>query len=187
VVTDHVRTGTVLRAVLPGLALGSITGTATSLLQTVLGVPWSALVNSASPWLAVAFIAGALATSPVLAPGAGVAACAGEVLGYYVTAAARGFPVSSSSITFWLVSGVVGGAVLGIIGRWWRVGMTRTRLIASGALAGCFFLEALRYALVLHYTSRAALFVVVAVLVLAIGTFVRPKRQASVSSQSAVA
>lgn len=164
--------GSITAAVL----LGLLTGVATSLLQGVLGVPWVALVNAASPWLAVAFIAGALVPVRGLAAGAGAATCAAEVVGYYVTAAARDFPAANTTIAFWILCGIAAGSVFAEIGRMWRSGSPRVSLTASGALGACFLLEAIRYATVLHYGSRSALFTAVAVAIPVLGLLVRASR-----------
>ncbi len=115
----------------------------------------------------MAFVAGALASAPGVAATAGAATCAGEVVGYYLTAAARGLPFSESTVLFWIVCGLSAGPVLAVAGHGWRVGSARTRLAAGGVLAMCFLLEALRYAVVLHYGSTAALFAAFGVMVLA--------------------
>ena len=158
------------------VSMGLLTGAATSLLQGVLTAPWSALVNAASPWLAVAFVAGALVPRRGLAALAGAATCTSEVAGYYLTAAARDFPAAASTILFWIVCGVIAGPVLAEVGRMWRAGGFLVRLAASGALGACFLLEAIRYATVLHYDSRAALFAVVAVVLVILGVLIRPVR-----------
>ena len=163
----------------PLLALvpGGVAGVATSLLQTVVPAPWSALVNAASPWLAVAFFAGAFLARDRLALYVGLATCSGEVLGYYTTAAIRGFPVSDQTIIFWLVCGAVAGPVIALLGRQWRTATPLAGFVAIGALAACFLLEAIRYGAQLHYASRAELFVAIAALLLATGALVRPSRR----------
>jgi Family of unknown function (DUF6518) len=149
--------------------MGLLTGVATSLLQGVLRVPWAALVNAASPWLAVAFIAGALLPVRGLAAVAGAATCVAEVIGYCATASARGIPAASTTIAFWILCGIAGCSLLAEIGRLWRRGGPRVSLTASCALGACFLVEAIRYATVLHYGSRAALFTVVAVAIPVLG------------------
>jgi hypothetical protein len=53
------------RPIAAGVGIGIAIGAATALAQPHLGPPWSALVNSASPWLLGGFAAGALAGGPV--------------------------------------------------------------------------------------------------------------------------
>lgn len=166
-------TGTLGLAAVLGLSMGA----ATSLLQAVLPEPWSALVNAASPWLAVAFIAGAFASTSGIAALAGATTCAGEVIGYYLAASARGLSSSESTVLFWILCGLVGGPILAVAGRACRGGNGLTRLAAAGVLATCFFVEALRYQFVLHYGSRAALFTVIGVAVLILRGLVRPTSQ----------
>ncbi len=139
-------------------------------------MPWAALVNAASPWLAVAFVAGALVPVRGLAAVAGAATCTAEVVGYYVTAAARGFPAANATIAFWTLCGIAAGAVLAEVGRMWRSSDPRVSLAASSAPGACFLLEAIRYATVLHYGSRAARFTVVAIAIPVLGLLVRASR-----------
>jgi Family of unknown function (DUF6518) len=141
------------------LAVGLAVGALTSLLQAHLDAPWGSIVNAASPWLTPAFLLGPLWRRPSAAATGGLAVCLLELVGYYVTASARGYPASEAILVFWAVCAAVGGPVLGMSGwLWWRAG---GRLTGFGAavLAAAFFSEALvAYTWRLHYWSSAALF-----------------------------
>ncbi len=67
------------------LAGGLLIGAPTSFGQLWLDRPFQALVNSASAWLVIAFVAGAFARSWRTAAAAGAVACLAELLGYSVT------------------------------------------------------------------------------------------------------
>ncbi len=84
------------RPIATAAAIGIAIGAATALLQPHLSQPWSALANSASPWLLGGFAAGALAARRRLAVTAGLSACAVMVAAYYVTAAVIDMPVARS-------------------------------------------------------------------------------------------
>jgi ABC-type thiamin/hydroxymethylpyrimidine transport system permease subunit len=173
---DRVLLRPLMRPLAVAMMLGLSAGVATSLLQGFFTAPWSALVNAASPWLAVAFLAGALVPRPGLAALAGAVTCTAEVVGYYLTAAARDFPAAGSTIVLWIVCGIIAGPVLAEAGRLRSEGGMLVRLASSGTLGACFLLEAIRYATVLHYDSRAALFSLVAVTVVVLGVLMKPTR-----------
>ncbi|HEY1479302.1 MAG TPA: DUF6518 family protein [Gaiellales bacterium] len=146
------------------LLLGLGVGVATSLLQARLGTPWAGLANAASPWITPAFVAGTLWRRPSTAALAGLAACLLELVGYYATTDARGYPVSHSELVFWGVCAVVGGPIFGAAGwAWWR-GPYRLRGLGAALLAAAFGAEALvSYGWRLHYTSTAILFAAIGV------------------------
>jgi hypothetical protein len=143
------------------LAVGLGVGAVTSLLQGQTGAPWDSLVNAASPWLAPAFIVGAFWPLPSGAALAGLATCLLELVGYYVTANARGFASSHSELLFWGVCAVVGGPVFGAAGWvWWR-GPWRLRGLGAAVLVAAFIAEAfVSYGWRLHYGSSVILFAV---------------------------
>jgi hypothetical protein len=144
-------------------------GIATSVLQARLDEPWSSLVNAASPWLAAAFVAGTLWRRVSLAAFAGVIACLLELVGYYVTATARGHSASRTELAFWGICAVVGGPVLGVAGwLWWR-GPGRLQGLGPALLAAAFVSEAaISYGWRLHYLSSAVLFASLGVAVIAL-------------------
>lgn len=144
------------------LLLGLCAGAATSFLQTGADQPWLALVNSASPWLVTAFVAGALQLRLGWAVGIGVLATVFEVVGYYGTAQLRGFGVSSSYVLLWSACALLGGPVAGAAGHLWRTG-GRWAPAATALLPASFAAEALvTYLWRLGYTSSGVLFLVIA-------------------------
>ena len=146
---------------LAAAAIGVAIGAATSFGQAYLNLPWSALVNSASPWLLGGFAAGALQGARARGILAGLGACVLEVVSYYVVTAARGYSGSSSEIVFWIVCALVGGPLFGWSGWAWRSGPEQLR--AWGALlAATWLAEAIgTYQLRLGYHSAAVLFLVI--------------------------
>ncbi len=151
------------------VAAGLLAGALTSFGQTLFGGgALAGLANAVSPWLVAPFLVGALARRPWAAAAAGLLTCAGEVVGYYLTADLRGFAVGSAAILLWTVAGALGGPVFGLAGRLWRTGRAEgPRWAGAGAalLAGCWLAEALvTYLVVLRRPDQAAVFAVVAAL-----------------------
>ena len=158
---------TVARPIAAAAAIGIAIGAATALLQPQLSQPWSALVNSASPWLLGGFAAGALTARRRLAVTAGLAACAVMVAAYYVTAAAIEMPVARYLSAFWLACAVVGGPVSGLAGWAWRRGPGRARAYGAAFPPGTFIAEAVgAYGFRLHYQPAVALFLLIGVALL---------------------
>lgn len=157
------RPGAVLLALGGGVAVGVLT----SLLQRQLDFPWLALVNSASPWLTTAFVAGALQSRMSAAMLVGACATTLQVVAYYVTAELRGFGVSMTYVVLWSLCAVVGGPIFGAAGHtWWRAtpaGMGGALLVAAFASEA-----AVAYHFRLGYHSTALLFGAIALL-LAVG------------------
>lgn len=144
------------------LGLGLGVGVVTSFLQGYLDFPWLALVNAVSPWLTIAFVAGALQRRLRTAVWVGAAATLMQVVGYYATAEVRGFDASLNYVVFWAVCAVVGGPVFGAAGFAWRHAAPAG--LGAAALAAAYASEAVvSYQLRLGYTSSAILFGVVAV------------------------
>jgi hypothetical protein len=144
------------------IVIGVAIGVATSFAQARLSMPWAALANSASPWLAGGFAAGALQSRRPAAIAAGLSACVLEVLAYYVTSMARGFPASHAYIIFWTVCALAGGPLFGLAGWAWRRETGRARVVGAAFLPGTFIAEGIgAYLLRLHYDSAAVLFLVI--------------------------
>ena len=152
------------------LVIGLLVGAGTSILQKYLGSPWDALVNAASPWLVPMFAAGVAWARPPAAALAGAAAGLAELAGYYLTAAARGYPAGPGILLFWAACALLGGPLFGAAGwAWWR-GPAPLSGLGTAALPAAFLAEAaVAYGWRLHYWSSAVLFAVlgVAVFVLA--------------------
>jgi Family of unknown function (DUF6518) len=148
-----------------GLAVGALT----SVLQTYLNSPWLSLVNAASPWLTFAFLLATLARSPLEAAFAGVATGLLELVGYYVTANARGYPAGGGIVVFWAACALLGGPVFGAAGWVWRRDQGHLGNLGAAVLPAAFFAEAsISYGLRLHYASSAVLFAAVGALAFAI-------------------
>jgi hypothetical protein len=147
---------------LAAAAIGIVIGALTSFGQAQLELPWSALVNSASPWLLGSFAAGALQAGHRRGVLAGLGACVLEVVAYYVVTAARGYGVSQSEITFWVVCALVGGPLFGWSGWAWRSGPERARPWGAALLAATWLAEGIgSYQLRLGYQSAAILFLLI--------------------------
>ena len=89
---------------------------------------------------------------PAAAAAAGLVTGLLELAGYYLTAAARGYPAGGSILVFWAACAVVGGPLFGAAGWvWWRRPAPVSGLGAS-ALPAAFLAEAaVAYAWRLHY------------------------------------
>jgi len=150
-----------------GVTMGALIGAATALVQPHLGLPWSVLVNSASPWLLGGFAVGAVAARRGPAVAAGLLACLVEVLAYYATATAVAIPVAHQLTAFWLACALVGGPVAGLAGWGWRRGTGRARAYGAAFPPGTFIAEAVgAYGLRLHYHPAVELFGLIGVVLL---------------------
>lgn len=148
---------------------GLVVGTATAVLQQHLGSPWDSLVNAASPWLVPTFALGTLWERRRAAAFAGIAIGLLELMGYYVTAAARGYPAGHGILLFWTACAIAAGPVFGVAGwSWWR-GARRLRGLGASVLPASFLAEAaVAYWWRLHYLSSALLFAALGVAVFAV-------------------
>ena len=152
------------------VGVGLAWGAATSGLQTLL--PSSGLANAVGPWVAAAFVVGALSRRPWVAVTAGVLACLGEVGGYYATSAVRGFGINPSMVALWAGTAVVGGPVFGAAGWCWRRARSpRWAALGAALLGGVFLAEGVvQYGVVLRYPGNTAVFCAVgALLVVVLG------------------
>ncbi len=139
-------------------------GSLTSFGQSHLEGTLNPLVNSASAWLVVPFLVGALMRSPSSGALAGVLACSLQVVGYFVTSELRGFPASSSYVVFWMVCAIVGGPVFGAGGQLWRGGRERLTGPASTLLPAVFLAEGIWvYGTVLGDAGSAVLWLAIGV------------------------
>lgn len=119
------------------MAAGLAVGVVTSFLQTVLPDGVAPLANSGAPWfLAGLVIVYALRAIGWPAAALGVLILAAEVTAYYGISAARGFGISTATITFWLLAAFIFGAAAGVAGSWLRHPAVHRRLIATALPAG---------------------------------------------------
>jgi Family of unknown function (DUF6518) len=154
-----------------GLLIGAVIGGGTAIVQPWVREPWSALVNSSSPWLLGGFVAGALSARQRkrAAVVAGLAVCLAEVGAYYAVATAGHIPVTHSYVIFWIACALTGGPVSGWAGWAWRRGTGRGSAAGPAFPAGTFIAEGIgAYGLRLHYQPAVVIFVVIGVLLFAL-------------------
>lgn len=145
-------------------ATGLLVGVATSYAQQWLDTPWDGLANSASPWLAIAWLVGLGQRGVGRGALAGALTCVGQVVGYYGASAARGFGISESFVAFWLVCALTAGPLFGACGRWARErGLAGS--VGAAAVPATFLGEAIgSYVIRLGYPGDAWVFGSVGVL-----------------------
>jgi hypothetical protein len=157
------------RASLIGAFIGAVIGVVTVLIQPHMTAPWSALVNSSSPWLLGGFIAGALHRRRDPAALAGLATLLVEVGAYFVAADAFGIPVMHGFILFWTCCALAGGPVAGCAGWAWRRGGPRAHGLGAAFLPASFTAEAVGgYGLRLHYPPGVTIFMVIGIVLFAL-------------------
>jgi Family of unknown function (DUF6518) len=162
------------------LLIGLLVGVSTSVLQKYLGSPWDSLVNAASPWLVPMFAAGVLWARPPAAALAGAATGLAELAGYYLTAAARGYPADQGILLFWVACALLGGPLFGAAGWAWWCGPAPLSGLGAAALPAAFLAEAaVAYAWRLHYWSSAALFAVLGAVVFVLASWHRQQYAAA--------
>ena len=158
-----------MSASLIGAFIGALIGAGTALVQPHVGQPWSALVNSSSPWLLGGFIAGALHRRRNPAVLAGLATLLVEVGAYFATADTLNILVMHDYILFWTVCAVAGGPVAGCAGWAWRWGGRRAHGLGAAFLPGSFIAEAFgAYGLRLHYEPGLTMFLLIGTVLFAL-------------------
>ena len=118
-------------------------GVLTEWAQGVLTDPWAMWANSVAAWCLVAVAVGALSGGPRVAVAAGVVVELLLVGGYYAAQAVQLLPVNGVTLAGWLVAGVLGGAVFGTAGHWWRYGDTRRATVGVALTSGVLVMEGL--------------------------------------------
>lgn len=131
------------RTISPVLAGALGLGVLTEWLQGVLADPWAMWANSIASWVVVAFVAGALARRPVAAVVLGVGAEAMLMAGYYAARTLHGVPSDGRILAFWLGGALVGGAVFGLAGAWWRSDVAWRQVTGVALLGGVLVSEGL--------------------------------------------
>jgi hypothetical protein len=132
---DARRTASV--AVVAGLAAGALSSIGRAHFDGTL----DAFANSVSTWLVAPFLVGGLAATRRGAAAAGVAACAAQIVGYYVVADMIGAGTAGSLIAFWTACALVGGPMFGVTGHLWRTAAPHLNGLGIAALAGVFVAE----------------------------------------------
>jgi len=171
-------------ALLVGLAWGA----ATSGLQTVLPWPVAGLANAVGPWVAPAFLVGALSRRAPVAATAGVFTRLGEVTGYHAVSAARDLGINPTWVAVWAGTGVLAGPVFAAAGWCWRRAADWRWSAAGSALLGGVFLAegAVGYGGYLGRTGDAVVFCALgAALVLLLGAASPSARAAGASARGA--
>lgn len=130
-------------AVAAVLAAALALGVLTEWLQGVLVDPWAMWANSVAAWVAVAFAAGALVRQPVAAAALGVGAEMMLMAGYYGARTLHGVPSDARILAFWLGGALVGGAVFGLAGAWWRSDVAWRQVTGVALLGGVLVSEGL--------------------------------------------
>jgi hypothetical protein len=99
--------------------------------------------NSAAIWLLIAFFIGTAAGSPARGAAAGTAALIAMVLGFYAGVHVL-YPADDlrSVVVFWLGAALVGGAVFGWCGDWWRSDSARAEGVTAAVVGATFLAEA---------------------------------------------
>jgi Family of unknown function (DUF6518) len=152
-----------------GALIGVLIGTGTALAQPHVGQPWSALVNSSSPWLLGGFIAGALHRKRGPAALAGLATLLVAVAAYFAITDMLHIPVLRDYILFWAACAVAGGPVAGYAGWAWRWGGPGAQGFGAAFLPGSFIAEAFgAYGLRLHYEPGLTMFLLIGALLFAL-------------------
>lgn len=118
-------------------------GVLTEWLQGVLADPWAMWANSIAAWVAVAFAAGALVRRPVAAAVVGVGAETMLMAGYYAARTLNDVASDGRILAFWLGGALVGGAVFGLAGAWWRSDVAWRQVTGLALLGGVLVSEGL--------------------------------------------
>ncbi len=168
------------------VGVGLATGALSLLVQGRLPGDWAQIGNSGAVWLAVSFSMGALWRSPRQALGAGLAALAGCLIGYFATGMASGVPYAAYFVALWSVVALVGGPLFGLAGYGWRVPHRVSHVAGLGLLGGLFVSEGLFTLLVnQHFTTGWPLVVVGLIMPLMLGRSWRDRLWASAASLGA--
>lgn len=168
---------------------GLATGILTQIGQGALGDAWSQAANAISPWLLVAFLVGSVFPDRWGAATAGVATLVLALVGYYAMTTLRfGIGGGTSSLVFWGLGALVGGAVFGFAGHAWRSGDDRWRAAAIGLVAAVFVAEGIYQLRIRPDTPVGPAFIVVGALIpLALGRTARDRIGGYVAAVPALA
>lgn len=174
-----------LQLVLAG-SLGVLIGVATFVGQHHLGAPWNVLVNTASPWLCGAFLAGALQRRRFAGALAGLGACMLEVGAFYFVSYARGLGTNNHVVVFWALCALAGGPLFGWAGWAWRRASGDVRAWAATFPAASFLGEAIGgYVIRFPHVAEAVLYGSIAAVLFAL--LALPLRRPTASAAALVA
>jgi hypothetical protein len=135
-----------------GLTLGGLTELGQSRLPEAL----HPLVNSAAPWVLVAFAVGLLGRTARLAGVGAVLSLAGSEIGYVAMAATRGFGSAATTVVFWLSAALFFGPLVGLAAYFWRTRGTPWGGLGGGLVAGIVGGEGLAAYLTVRGTTSGA-------------------------------
>jgi hypothetical protein len=94
--------------------------------------------TSGGPWVLISFLVALTAAGVASATARGLACMAGLAIGYYGVAALHGFPVSSSTASFWLPVALLIGPLTGLAAGWIRSGPPLLAQVAAGGVRECY-------------------------------------------------
>lgn len=165
--------------ILAAFAAGLIIGLATLPLQGLLPGASNFLANSGAVWTIAAWVFGMVAASPRRAIGAGIAALAGEVLGYYTLAwTMQLMDINTGTLAVvgvWLLMALLAGTLFGLAGHaaGHRGGISGT--LGRAALGGLFIGEGLNYLITLGYVPTGLIWLAIAAAITAITAWKSPR------------
>ncbi|SDX34421.1 hypothetical protein SAMN05444487_114101 [Marininema mesophilum] len=124
--------------------IGIIIGILTILGQGVLPEYWDSLANSGSVWLLPAFFTGSLGSSNLKSIISSILTLLGMVVGYYgYGMLIKHVPYSTAFISLWTVMALIGGAIIGLAGFYWRNDGHPMHKFGSSLIGGVFISEGL--------------------------------------------
>jgi hypothetical protein len=129
---------TILAALLLGVLLGLFSARGDGVQLMVI----NGLANAASPWIILAFAAGALQRAPRDGALAGAVALLAAVVTYYAGFLAGGAAFLLPFLAVWAVAAVVAGGLLGLAGGAWRSDRARWGAAAVALVCGLLLAEA---------------------------------------------
>jgi hypothetical protein len=138
-----------------GLTIGGLTQLGQSRLPEVL----HPLVNSAAPWVLVAFAVALLGRSARVSGVCAVLSLAASEIGYVAMAATGGFGSAPTTVVFWLSAAVFFGPLVGCAAYFWRTRATPWGGLGGGLVAGIVGGEGLAAYLTVRDTTSGAYWV----------------------------
>jgi len=129
------KAGQAVRAAL-GVVAALVVGLAAGAVTQWFPTPVVAASTSGGPWALVSFLAALTAAGLASATARGLACMVGLAIGYYGVAALHGYPVSSSTASFWVPAALLIGPLTGLAAGWVRSGRPLLARIAAGGVPG---------------------------------------------------
>jgi hypothetical protein len=151
-----------------GLTLGVLTQLGQSRLPEAL----HSLVNSAAPWVLVAFAVALLGRTGPVAGVCAVLSLAASEIGYVATAATEGYGSAPTTVVFWLSAALFFGPLVGLAAYFWRTRATPWGGLGGGLVAGFVGGEGLAAYLTVRGTTSGAYWIAQVLVGLALLAFV---------------